>query len=444
MKFLVTLLFLLNVCTDFGAGLYAQRLDGVKFIDNTYVDNIKTVQLRVAGFAHSYPLIELGGGARLLLSFDDLNDEIRRYTYTFIHCNQDWQPSSLGALEYNSGYANDVIDGYDFSIQTLTEYVHYDLVFPNRNMRLERSGNYLLVVYDSEGREDIPVITRRFMVYESAGGVGGQIGRTAAVDKIKSHQEVDLSFNTKQLRPRAPLQELSATVIQNGRWDNAVYGIQPNLLGRESVNFNYQGRVVFDGGNEFRNLDIRSIVAPRTKMASITNEGEFYAMMLEPENERANSVYLQYVDFNGDFVIDGSDQRIITLRDNNFAGLLDFDFSGEYVEVTFVLKAPEGLDGRLFIFGALSEWQIKPTHRMVWNPGISAYVGRILLKQGFHNYLYVTTADPKETGAAISYERTEDSFNDTENDYLGLIYYRPLGGRYDRLVGFRQLNSNAD
>ncbi|MEO0734328.1 MAG: type IX secretion system plug protein domain-containing protein, partial [Bacteroidota bacterium] len=86
-----------------GSSLTAQD-EGLKFYDNTYVDNIKTVRLHVDGFPSSYPLIDLDGGARLRLSFDDLSDEVRRYSYKFIHCDQDWQPSALSELEFNSGF----------------------------------------------------------------------------------------------------------------------------------------------------------------------------------------------------------------------------------------------------------------------------------------------------------------------------------------------------
>ncbi|MEY4628248.1 MAG: hypothetical protein RLZZ595_574, partial [Bacteroidota bacterium] len=36
---------------------------------------------------------------------------------------------------------------------------------------------------------------------------------------------------------------------------------------------------------------------------------------------------------------------------------------------------------------------------------------------------------------------TEQNAWETENQYLILVYYRPLGGRYDELVAVRQINS---
>ena len=431
---------------SFGNGLTAQDED-LKFYDNTYVDYLKTVRLTIANLPHSYPVIELNGGAVLHLQFDDLSDEVRRYSYKFIHCDRDWEPSNLSPLEYNPGYSKDYLEDYDFSLRTLAQYVHYDLYFPNDNMEIAASGNYLLVVYDEED-ETIPVITRRFMVTERLAGISARVMRPAAVSKIHTHQEVDVTVNTEQLRLKAPMQELSLTVLQNGRWDNAVTEIRPNLLRPEQAVFNYQDKVVFQGGNEFRNLDIRSVQAPRTRMISITNEEDFYAMMIEADRLRDNDTYIEYFDLNGDYVNFRFDRPVLNLSAN--AALEDYErlrfaYNGEYVEITFALDVGGfELDRDIYLFGAFTEWQLKPQFRMVWNKNIGAYVGRALVKQGFYNYLYVTERKPEKGTDRISYERIEGSFDDTENDYLTLMYYRPLGGRYDRLIGASLFNSSVN
>ena len=438
-----------------GSHLFAQTsvIDpSLKYYDKTYSDNIQAVRLHVNGFPQSHPLLTLGGSARLLLSFDDLSDEVRRYSYKFIHCDQDWQPSNLSELEYNSGFSVDYIDDYDFSLRTLKDFVHYDLVFPNQNMKLERSGNYLLVVYDDED-DRFPVITRRFMVQENLAGVSGRVQRAAAVDKIHTHQEVDLTVNTKQMDLRAPLQELRATVIQNYRWDNAVTNIEPNFLGRESVRFDYQGKVLFEGTNEYRNLDVRSIRAPRTEMANISNEGDRYGMMMLADPLRADLPYSNYFDFNGEFLNMRFDPAVINLADEQLQASftrLNAAFNGEYIEITWVLNTGTKLEEEVYIFGGLTEYLLKEKFRMVWNPATSMYVGRALVKQGFYNYHYVTVPKGRVNQVIApldtpkDYTITEGNYDDTENDYLALIYWRPLGGRYDRLVGSILLNSNGN
>ena len=429
----------------------AQNYDELKFYDNDYVDHVKSVRLHLNGVPHSYPLIELDGDGQLRLSFDDLNDEVRRYSYRFIHCDADWQPSGLSELEYLGRNTVGYIEEYDFSIRTLKEYIHYELVFPNRDMSVTASGNYLLVVYDEED-DPFPVITRRFMVQERIAGVTGRIMRPALVDQIHTHQEVDLAVNTKQLNVKNPMRELQAAVIQNGRWDNAITGIIPNLLQRDAVRFDYQGKVSFRGGNEYRNLDIRSVRAPRTEMVSVDIEEDQYRMMMEADRPRDNGTYIGYFDFNGDFINDRFNTVGINLGDLDEAALADFgrfnfNYTGDYVNMIFVLKTNAPLERDVYIIGGFNQHQLKREHRMVWNPAINAYVGQALLKQGFYNYHYVVEQNPGKGGNRadrFTYDRIEGSFDETENDYLALVYWRPVGGRYDRLVGTQRLNSNIN
>lgn len=416
------------------------------YVNRTYLSNINTVRLNVAGFPHSYPVISLNGTAQLRLSFDDMSDEVRRYTYRIVHCNRDWTPSNLSPLEYTSGFSEGSVEDYNFSFRTLSEYIHYDLYFPNQDIEVTKSGNYMLVVTDDED-EEITAITRRFMVTENIAGVSGQVNRATNVSKIHSHQEVDFSTNTKQLRLRNPLQELRGVVLQNGRWDNAITDISPTLIRQESVIFNHQGKVSFAGGNEFRNLDIRSISAPRADVLDISNEGTNYAMVLKPDILRDQEIFLNYADVNGDFINFSSDEPIINISDDfQDFDRLNLDFTGDYINMTFILKTGTEFErDDVYLFGGFSEFKKKRKYKMTYNPAINSYVAKIMLKQGFYNYWYVTNRDAFGELAekpSFSLERTEGNFDEAENDYIVLIYYRPIGGRYDQLIGHEILNSN--
>lgn len=416
------------------------------YIDKTYLNNINTVRLNIAGFPHSYPVIGLNGNAQLRLSFDDMSDEVRRYTYRIIHCNRDWTPSSLSPLEYTSGFSEGSVDQYNFSFRTLAEYIHYDLYFPNQQIEVTKSGNYLLVVTDDED-DEVTAITRRFMVTENIAGVSGEVNRATEISKIHTHQEVDFSANTKQVPLRNPLQEMRGVVLQNGRWDNAVTDIIPTLIRNETVIFNHQGSVSFEGGNEFRNLDIRSIVAPRSDVLDITNEGTNYGMVLKPDIPRDQEIFLNYADLNGDFINFGSDRPVINIV-NEFQDFdrLNLDFTGDYIDMTFILRTGTEFErDDVYLFGGFTEFRKKKQYKMTFNPAINSYVAKVLLKQGFYNYWYVTNRDsfgevPKYL--PFSLQRTEGNFDETENDYLVLVYYRPVGGRYDQLIGHEILNSN--
>ena len=60
----------------------------------------------------------------------------------------------------------------------------------------------------------------------------------------------------------------------------------------------------------------------------------------------------------------------------------------------------------------------------------------LLLKQGGYNYVYALKA---KNNNELSVVRTEGSFWQSRNRYEVLVYYRPFGARYDRLVGMRSV-----
>ena len=68
------------------------------------------------------------------------------------------------------------------------------------------------------------------------------------------------------------------------------------------------------------------------------------------------------------------------------------------------------------------------------------YETSLFLKQGYYDYSYLTRNPDGSNG---SFENTEGNFFETENNYTILVYYRPLGGRTDELVGFTRVNSLA-
>ncbi len=114
----------------------------------------------------SPPIIQLGSGEKLTLAFDDLDANYKQYRYSLVHCDAFWNKSDLQQMEYIVGFMDDFIEDYKFSYNTTVPYINYFLEFPSEDMRLKKSGNYIIKVYlDSDDEENI-VFTRRFMVYE--------------------------------------------------------------------------------------------------------------------------------------------------------------------------------------------------------------------------------------------------------------------------------------
>lgn len=400
--------------------------EGLLYEDRIYKDNIRSVLFHVNSLVITQPIINLGSGI-LELSFDDLDSGVKNYTYTVVHCNADWTPSTLSEMEYIDGFVEDRIQDWRFSAKTLQTYTHYHLFLPNNDMRLTKSGNYLLKIYEDERRKTL-AITRRFMVVEPMVRIAPRFVNPAGMGKIRTHQEIDFIVDHERVPIRAAMQEIRAVVQQNGRWDNAITNISPMFVRKDQLVFDFQDKVVFPGGKEFRFVDLRTLRTNLPGVASVEFVNNAYEVTMEPTGPRSSSSYVQFEDINGNFIIETRDQRN--------------PLSAEYVNVLFVFKTPEPyFDHELYIVGKITDWQPKGRFRMEYNNAINAYVGKIALKQGFYNYNYALVP---RTGSDRSpgFSEVEGDWHETENEYTILIYYHPLGERYDRLIGVHTFNSN--
>ncbi len=414
----------LLACLCISLGLSAQPTGRLVNYNHTYYPYIRSVQFHPVGNELGFPFIRLDGGTRLRLAFDDLDADVKDYTYSIQHCDKDWNPSGqISEMEYMRGFQQEIIVDYQFSIQTLTPYTHYELLIPNDRQGWKLSGNYLLHIFDSEGAP-IPVITRRFVVIDNRVRIDYVQRVPNDVSKNNTHHEFDFTVDHQDFRIRNPLQELYAVVLQNGRWDNAVMSLRPFSTQGQSSLFDYQNKVVFPAGKEFRSLDMRSLLSRSQMMAEIERTATHFEVSLYPQLPRVEKVYLTRADANGGFVIDNFDRN------------LNPTTAADYADVLFVLQMPGGPipDKDVYFFGAVTEWQVKDEYRMRYNPSVNSYVGKFPLKQGFYDYGYAVVDFNTETPRPSMSEIEGDWF-ETENQYTILIYYRPFGGRYDQVIG---------
>ena len=115
--------------------------------DAVYSDRIKTVQLHPYGNQIGYPIIRLNSGEQLELHFDDLDGNVKNYSYTFQLCNADWTPAMLSHFDFIKGFSQVRLNTYRISSVAFTKYTHYQAMVPDRNCVPSRSGNYILKVF---------------------------------------------------------------------------------------------------------------------------------------------------------------------------------------------------------------------------------------------------------------------------------------------------------
>ena len=404
----------------------AQEDDNLKNIDYVYKDNIRSVKFHAGGLFLSQPIVELDSDAFLELSFDDLDADSKDYVYTIVHCDADWTPSNLVDMDYIDGFTEEKIINYTYSFNTLKSFTHYSLLLPNENFGWTKSGNYLLKVYEDEDEKEL-AITRRFMVVEPMFAINAQFVSPSNVSKLKTHHEIDFVVSHKGIKIQNPRQDVKVAILQNGRWDNAITGLQPLFIKGESLIYDFQDKVVFPAGKEYRFADLRSLRYRMTKVEEIQEYEDGYDVFLFRDKDRSNTPYLSDEDVNGNFLIEN-------LNEN------DNRLEADYANVIFSLISREPFENKdLYIVGGLTDWQIKDNFKLEYIEKDQAYEADLLLKQGFYNYAYALV--DRETGK-VDLQSLEGNWYETENEYTILVYFRPFGSRYDRLVGWTTLDSS--
>lgn len=397
--------------------------DDFNFNDDVYLDYVKSVKFHHSGLLTSMPIIDLGSSGKLVLGFDDLEAGDKDYTYEIIHCDKNWQRSDLDEYDFIDGFNGEEINEVDFSIGTFINYTHYELILPNDDLTWTISGNYLLVVYEDE-YDKIPAITRRFMVVEPLVTVLAQVDEPMNVIKSRTHHEVEFKINYKDFRIINPMNEIEVVLMQNSRWDNALTGIKPRFVSGENINFNYVDRHNFPAGKEFRGVDLRSTKYRGNGVHSIDRNANGIDMLVYMDENRYWKNYHTYDDINGQYIIESADDR-------------DSDLQSEYMNVYFSLDLTEPiLEGEVYIVGSFTDWQLKEENKLEYDSYRKMYSKSLELKQGYYDYVYAL-----KIGDEIDYSAFEGNWFETENEYTVLAYLTEFGGRYDRLIGLANLNS---
>jgi len=407
-------------------GLASSKVVVMPLMNGVYRENIHSVQFFREGWDFSQPIIELGAAdQRIQLKFDELSDGVTNFVYRVTHCDEEWYPSRLVQSEYMEGFMENPINDYAASINTTTKYTNYLLSLPNENVRFLVSGNYLLSVFE-EGKKDSPVLTRRFYVVEPLADIKGEVKKSTFEGFKGRDQEIDFDMTYSRIGIQDPRTEIKVVVMQNSRTDNCLTKLKPLFVRDNQLSYDLSRENVFAGGNEFRNFDTKNLRINGLGVANIEFIRPLYHVSLRTDLVTRGSEYRNENDLNGRYLI--KNDRVT-----------DSDLESDYMKVYFSLEMAEPLlGGNIYVFGGLSDWQCLPVNKMTWNPELKLYEAALLLKQGFYDYQYVYV---ENGGSLIDNTLLEGSYVETENDYQILVYYRGFSSRYDRLIGYRTINS---
>lgn len=364
------------------------------------------------------------GGQPINIAFDELSHDYHRYIYKVEHCEADWTVSEeLFESDYIEGfYDENTIDNYEESVDAYQLYTHYSLSIPNEKIRLTMSGNYRLTVLDNNNDNE-PVLVACFMICENSAGIQMECTTNTDKDINGRHQQINMQINYGKLNVTSPQDQLHTVVLQNQRWDNAVFNPKSQFTMRDGLRWEHCRELIFDAGHEYHKFETLDPTHTTMGLAHVgwDEENSQWHAYIQPDYPQRN--YSYDVDANGSFLIRNSDNY-------------DSDVMCDYIITHFELHTPRH-SSPIYISGVWTNGSLEEQYEMEWNEDTQVYEKAIMLKQGYYSYRYFVLNDD----GTLRNISTEGDFFETENSYQALLYYRGPGDRADRLVGYAKTPS---
>ncbi len=425
---LTTINLLFAAAISFSGSLcYAQE---ALFPDYIYKSNIRFPEVYKTGSDQTNNIIDLNSNQQLIFQFDDIDNDIKNYSYQVIHCNPDWSVSDLIHMQYMQGFESYNITESHFSQNVTRLYTHYQFTFPNEFMKPTISGNFIMKVFETNDPENI-IFTRRFMVVENILSFPeAKIRYPSMVEIRNTHQELYFTINTENIVVQDYINDFKVNIIQNNRWDNPIIGLSPQYINTKEVKFNYMnGESSFAAGNQYRYIDIKTLQIITEPIVDIKIEGGTYHIRLRDEVVRNYRNYQNRPDINGRYTVYNQD---------GFSNTIDPD----YADIYFTLPADEAFLGKeIFLIGNFSFGQMLDTYRMKYDSYRSVYWLAMPFKQGYYNYMF-SVKDSKTGMGDVT--PIEGSYAECENDYTIMAYVRRPGDITHKLLGVHYMNSLVD
>jgi len=401
----------------------------ISFAQSAYNNQVFRPEIKSVEFYNtkknpSFPLIKLNSGEQLELAFDDLKGGSRSYYYTIEHCDDNWNSSNLSPVEYLQSFTEDQIRDYNYSSTTLQKYTHYDIKFPNDNIKPKLSGNYILKVYEDNDPSKM-VLTQRFYVLDSKVSIMAEVVPSSDNALRQTNQKINFQIAYGNLRVQNPGYDIRTFIMQNARSETGQLNTQPSNIRGTTLVYNDLSTNDFQGLNEFRHFDTRSLKLNSDRVSHIYRDTANTVILLtDPTLDQPN--YAFYYDNGGNFYIinqDGSNPTI----------------DADYAHIYFTLASTKpGGSGSAYIVGQFNNWRLGESSKLDYDPAKNRYATQLLLKQGVYDYAYVWVPNGSSKPDNTYFE---GSHFETENSYQILTYYHPAGARWTELVGYQVLNT---
>jgi hypothetical protein len=371
-------------------------------------DYIQSIIFSKGGNPDSAAIIRLNSRDRLVLKFDELSNTGSQFSAEVVHFDPDWRRSNLLPSLYLKRQFSDRFGAGTLSRANNPSYYHYSYTFPNDNLDVSLSGNYMLIIKDaSSGRF---LFSLPFLVFEPIGSIRSTVQEVPGFgDRFRPYHQVFIQYDYPDTLTRLPEVDLTARIVPNQFWGRTKRANVIDQSQRGQIRFHHDRNNLFVANYEVRNLGLN------------LRSGNFLNYI--PEDNPPRIVLRPDV---ADLDIPQSVGRTMKFgRPTN-------DRDSQYALVYFTLELPERLEDRdpIYVVGAFNNWQPNALGKMEYDSTRAWYTGRAYVKEGSWQYKYV-----KIRQNTIDDVSLDNVFAPTSQDYLSLVYYRDFQLNYHRLVG---------
>ncbi|MCC5926288.1 MAG: DUF5103 domain-containing protein [Bacteroidetes bacterium] len=381
-------------------------------------ENVRSLQL-FRNSESNAPIIRLNSSERLTLRFDDLSRESSMFRVEITHHNRDWSLSNVIPNLYLRGFMQDFIHGGQVGRFQNPSWHAYEYTFPNEQMGIRISGNFMLHVYRQETNEHL--FSLPFLVHEATDG-----------DLTTSYEEL-YNLDSRYMRHHQlfarftyddphilPQNDLSIYFVQNQFWSLAREADQQDFSEQGVARMYLSRSEAFIGTFEFMHLNLSQI--------------DQYSLQITDfrDGQRIPQVTLQRDIVNLGIAPSNRNSVRFTAPSRRF--------DARYALVRFQLEVPdrERTDDAIYVVGGFNNWGISPQNRMQWSASEGLYTGQVVVKEGNYAYKYVTS-----NGRRVNLTRLDASFASTRQEYHTLVYLRDQALQADRLVAVNRFFSTG-
>lgn len=370
--------------------------------------DLYSLELHRAGAADSPPIIRLGSGEQLILRFDLMENRTRQFRISLTHHNPDWSRSPLPPEEYMRGFTQAFFGGGTPSSSTRPSYRSYEYRFPNDDLVISMSGNYLLRVEDFE--TGALLFTHPFFVSENQGEITSGSDRFMGSGRDLRDRIIPNSTYRYPDFVTMPAFDLQFWFVQNRFWGRAERADEFDIATPGSVYYELPHSRAFAEDNHFRSLPLSRLDAIGSAIR------DFRPDRVPPE------VIL-------DIDTEGLGMRLASPAGSR-SGRPDPRPQAQYGNIFFRFQPhhPPRPGSRLFLAGDFSNWQIEQDQELRFNPQTQLWETSRFIKEGQYTYRYVIVENNRIL------DLPTEEFTPVRQELTTFVYFRDPVRHHYRLL----------